>query len=96
MFLNIHPFKQQLISLSESARVESAHCTPGIQSIAAAQEMPVLGKVQCVLHSAITFRGETLGRPHLLFFLILLSLQMQGGRNQTSDLINFCTGRFCV
>lgn len=44
------------------------HCTPGIQSIAAAQEMPVLGKVQCVLHSAITFRGETVGRPHLFIF----------------------------
>lgn len=27
--------------------------------------MPVLGKVQCVLCSAITFRGKTLGRPHL-------------------------------
>lgn len=51
-----------------SARVKSAHCTPGIQSIAAAQEMPALGKVQCVLHSAITFRGKTLGRPHLFFF----------------------------
>lgn len=46
----------------------SAHCTPGIQSIAAAQEMPTVGKVQCVLHSAITFRGKTLGRPHLLIF----------------------------
>lgn len=24
--------------------------------------MPTLGKVQCVLHSAITFRGKTLGK----------------------------------